>query len=286
MSEYHDWLATLGSGRRFGPEDRLGTANYIDEAARRRGAASIRTGGCVTLARPLVDSASVGQSEHDYLLDVSVVEGRVGWVTENLQLRCHGPANTHLDALNHISVEGQFYGGRRVGDPGLSSMADLADHGLFTRGVLADITAVRGTEWVHSDQPVTGEDIEQALGDTRFERGDALLLYMGRDRFEASGTEFADALRPGPGRSAAKWMVDNEVALVCWDFYDAVHPDEPQLSVHRLIWAVGLLLVDNCDLSGAVAALHDHPSAVGALALSPIAVPGGTGCNVTPLLVV
>ena len=73
---------------------------------------------------------------------------------------------------------------------------------------------------------------------------------------------------------------------MCWDFFDAVHPDEPQLSVHRLIWAVGLLLVDNAELSAAAAALADTGRRIGALTVSPIGVPGGTGSGVTPLLVI
>jgi kynurenine formamidase len=287
MSEYDDWITTVGARRPFGPEDRLGTANHIDGAARRRAAASIRTGECVTLARPLVDSAVGADTDrHDYVLDVSVVEGPVGFATEHLELRCHGLVNTHLDALNHISVDGRFYGGHPAGDPALTSVADLAGHGLFTRGVLADIPAARATSWVEADQPVTADDIERSLGDTNFEPGDALLLYMGRDRFEASGHAFTAELRPGAGHSAAEWMLDNKVSIVCWDFLDAVHPLEPQLCIHRLICAAGLLLVDNCDLSRAAAALRDLESRCGALAVSPIAVPGGTGCNVTPLLVV
>jgi kynurenine formamidase len=287
MSDYDTWIASQGGRRPFGADDRLGTANYINPAARRRGAASIGTGECLTLARPLVDSAAAsGSDRHDYELDVSVVEGPVGFATDHLELRCHGLVNTHLDALNHISVDGTFYGGRRAGDADLSSVADLATHGLFTRGVLADIPSSRGTGWVEADQPVTGDDIERSLGDARFESGDALLLYMGRDLYESAGLAFDGSVRPGAGRSAAEWIADHHVSLVCWDFLDAGDAREPHLCIHRLIWALGLLLVDNCDLSRAAAALRDRPAPVGALAVSPIAVPAGTGCTVTPLLVV
>jgi kynurenine formamidase len=215
-----------------------------------------------------------------------VREGPVAMATERLELRSHGLVNTHLDALNHIGVGGTFYGGRDAGEPG-SSLSDLADHGLFTRGVLADIPATRGTAWVDADIPVTGEEIERSLGGTRFEAGDALLLYMGRDRFESAGHDImGTSVRPGAGASAAEWLVDNRVSIVCWDFIDSGHPDVPPLPIHRLIWAVGMLLVDNCDLSAVGPSLAGRDVQAGALSVSPIAVPGGTGCAVTPLLVI
>ncbi len=285
MDDYEAWITTLGASRPFGESDRVGTANYIDEGARRRAAASVTTGACLTLARPLVDGGP-GAAAPDYALDISVREGPIAILTEHLQLRCHGLVNTHLDAINHIGVGGRFYGGRAADDPDLTSVADLARHGLFTRGVLADIPAVRGTDWADADDPVTGDEIDRAVATTGFEPGDALLLYMGRDRFEASEGAPSAALRPGAGASAAEWLVDHRASIVCWDFLDSGHPGEPPLCIHRLIWAVGLLLVDNCDLSAVPAALRDRDAKAGALSISPVAVPGGTGSAVTPLLVI
>ncbi|MGE0796272.1 MAG: cyclase family protein [Acidimicrobiia bacterium] len=272
--EYDDYLARLVAENRFGTGDRLGTANLVDAAARRRAAASVETGECLALARPLVDET----------LEVFVTEGDTGFASDRFELRCHGLVNTHLDALNHISIGGTFYGGRPAGDPDLSSMDDLARHGLFTRGVLVDVPAARGTDWASAAEPVGGDDIDRALGDTTFEPGDALLLYLGRDRFDAAG-ETVGMPKPGVGRSGAEWIADHGVSMVCWDFLDTSHPDEPPLCVHRLIRAIGLLLVDNCDLSSAAAATRADGRRAGALAIAPIAIPGGTGCAVTPLLI-
>ena len=283
MDDFDAWVRSLTDEARFGPDDRLGTANHIDAAARRRAAAAVQAGHALSLARPLVDVDS-GRDRHAFALEVFVNEGDIGFAMDRVELMCHGLVNTHLDALNHISLDGRFYAGRRAGDPELSSMADLAHHGLLTRGVLADIPRSRGQDWVAVDEPVTGDDIERALGGTVFEPGDALLLYMGRDRYEAAG-QGAGPVRPGVGRSGAEWIVEHDVSLVCWDFLDAGDEREPHLCVHRLICAVGLLLVDNCELSGAAAAAHDAGRMTGALAVAPIAIPGGTGCNVTPILV-
>jgi kynurenine formamidase len=283
--DYDDYITNLLTEARFGTGDKLGTANLIDTAARRRAAQSVRTGECLSLARPLVDIPMAGEN-HVFSLEVYRNEGPIGFATDRVELRCHGLVNTHLDALNHIEVNGGFYGGFQMGDERLSSMADLARHGLVTRGVVADVPAARGQEWVTVEDPVGGDDIDRALGSTVFESGDALLLYMGRDRFEAAGSPGPAEPRPGVGRSGAEWFADHGVSIVCWDFLDATDGREPPLCVHRLIPAIGLLLVDNCDLAGAAAAARESGEKTGELVVAPIAIPGGTGCNVTPLWIV
>ena len=280
--DYDEYLANLIAENRFGAGDRLGTANLIDASARLRAVGAVHTGECLSLARPLVDE-DLGADVHAFVLEVSVGEGPIGFTMDRVELSCHGMSNTHLDALNHMAIDGMFYGSREMGDPQLSSIAELAAHGLVTRGVVVDVPSIRGQEWVTPEDPVTGDDIDRALGSTTFERGDALLLYMGRDRFEAAGSP-TGALRPGVGRSGAEWMADNGVSIVCWDFIDVIDGPQPGLYVHRLIRAIGLLLVDNCDLAGAAGLARDRGVQTGALVVSPIAIPGGTGCHVTPLL--
>jgi kynurenine formamidase len=155
--------------------------------------------------------------------------------------------------------------------------------------VFVDVPKVRATPWVDADAPVEAADIDTALRQTgvTFESGDALLLYMGRDRYEDQGNAF-DGLReghvmPGVGSSAAEWIADNHVSMLCWDFLDSNHPSQPFVCVHRLIWAIGLLLVDNCELGAAARAAAANSTAVGGLVVAPLAIPGGTGCSVRPL---
>ena len=284
--DYRSWLEALAARRRFGPHDRLGTANHIDAAARRRAAQAVVDGNVMALARPLLDQHSVREDERPGLcVDVYYTDGPIGMGSDHVEIDCHGITNTHLDALNHISVGGTWYGGWAVDDPDTHTVVDLSAHGLVTRGVVIDVPGTRGEPWVDPDRPVTADDIEDSLAatGTTFAPGDALLLYMGRDRFEADGHQMAAArsgvVNPGVGRSAATWIVDHDVSILCWDFLDSNHPSEPLACVHLLNWAVGLVLVDNCDLSVATRSGR----ATGALMVAPIAVPGGTGSLVQPL---
>src|SRR5439155_12434047 len=52
--DYRAWLQGLHADYRFGEHDRLGTANYIDFAARRRAVEAVVDGTPISLARPLV----------------------------------------------------------------------------------------------------------------------------------------------------------------------------------------------------------------------------------------
>ena len=139
-------------------------------------------------------------------------------------------------------------------------------------------------------KPLSGEDIDAALdlAGVTFEPGDALLLAMGRDRYEAAGHDYSGlrggGMVPGAGTGVGRWLVEHDASMLCWDFLDSNHPDEPLAVVHLLIWAIGLLLVDNCDLSRAVAHARSTGVYTAGLVVAPIAVPGGTGCLVDPKL--
>jgi len=285
-ADYLAWLRELGASRRFGAGDRLGTANLVDDAARARARDAIRTGRSASLARPLADGPNSRSDDRPaFALEVFHTDGPIGAGSDHVELDCHGTVNTHLDGLNHMGIDGTWYGGYAMDDPSAPSIAEFAAAGLVTRGVHVDIPAARGAPWVDVDEPVTGADIDRALAatGTTFEPGDALLLDMGRDRFEAAGHVMEGPRRPGIGFDGARWIATHGVSLLCWDFMDAFHPGEPLAAVHMLIWAIGLVLVDNCDHSRLRDTLAPE-QATGALVVGPLPIAGATGNNVNPIV--
>jgi kynurenine formamidase len=297
--EYDDWIEETARVAKFGRHDRLGTANFIDAAARLRAAATIRTGECIPLSRPIIeggdDTSIVTEVMH---AEMAEFNGRalgfggqpVNTAGDVVHISAHGTGNTHLDALNHFGRGGRWYSDFLVDDPDAHSIMHLTNHGLFTRGVLVDIPAVRGTDWVDPDMPVGGDDIDAALDatGTTFEPGDALLLYMGRDRWEEAGHQFdpfAGDPTPGAGSGAAHWVVEHQVSIVCWDFLDALVPTQPDFQLHLLIWAIGLLLLDNAHLGDAAARVRENGTATGAFVVAPPALPRATGALVQPLFI-
>ena len=288
-----DWIRALASSRPFGDGDRRGTANLIDAAARARAAACVRTGSSVSLARPLrggdynVTAARPGFLHETWY---APAPDGTGWGQDHLVLNPHGLQNTHLDALNHVAVDGTYYGGRPVRSGEQGSADVLAPAGLLTRAVYVDIPGHRGTDW--ADRPVDGADIDAALAGAGLavEPGDALCLDMGRDRFEAArghtlgGPETDQDAGGGLSSDGARWVASRGVSVLAWDMLDSREAKAAHASAHILTWAIGLLLLDNCDFAALREAQGPGTKVAGALVVSLVAVPGANGVNLNPLV--
>jgi kynurenine formamidase len=286
-ADYLAWLRELAAAQPFGSGDRRGTLNLVDDKARRRAADAITGAATAALARPLAPTTSARRDERPaYALEVFYTEGPIGMGSDHLELDCHGLVNTHVDGLNHLAIDGCWYGGWPVDATDGPSIEHFAPGGIVTRAVHVDIAAARGVDFVTADAPVTAGDIERALAaaGVTFEPGDALLLDMGRDRFESAGHTYTGSPRPGLGLSGARWVAEQGVSVLCWDFLDAGHPDEPSITGHGLNWAIGLVLVDNCSFAALREAAGAAGRHVGALVLGVLPLVGGTGCNVNPVV--
>ena len=287
-----DYIAELRRDAVAGGTAPLGTARYADADALERGVGAIRHHVSVSLSRPLQDGAPI---RNDGLPAFKMTlfaepEGSFGVSSDHVEIDCHGIINTHVDGFNHFYVRGEAFGLAEDGTDPAESVWRLSERGIITRGVHVDIPAARGVDWVDVDHPVTGADIEAALALYGLDvlPGDALILDMGRDRFEAAGHSFKAAAespngRPGVGASAAQWIAEHKVSAILWDMMDAVHPDEPLLSAHLLIWAIGQLEIDNCDFTAARAEAERLGKHDGMLILAPLRYPKSTASNVNPL---
>jgi kynurenine formamidase len=288
-----DWIRSLAATRPFGPGDRRGTANLIGAAARARAAACVRTGNTVSLARPLRGGDYNSTTERPGFRHetwYSPADDGMGWGQDHLVLNPHGLQNTHLDALNHVAVDGTFYGGRPVTDAEQGSVDALAPDGLVTRALYVNVPHHRGTRW--ADRPVDGADIDAALAAAglSFEPGDALCLDMGRDQFEAAaghmlgGPETAQDAGGGLSSDGARWMAEHRVSILAWDMLDSAEAKATHASAHVLTWAIGLLLLDNCDFAALRRAQGPDTKVAGALVVSLLAVAGANGANLNPLV--
>ncbi|MBL3699537.1 cyclase family protein [Leucobacter luti] len=293
-----------------------GSVALIDEAARLRGAAAVRLGRAVSLEREvetrpaqlarLADAMAREKAQWQALavielpdghggveLDVRAGEhGRSAHGGDVITYDAHGIHNTHMDGFAHIGADGTWHGGIPVSasQTDEDTMVSWARHGIATRGVLLDIPRVRGTEWVTAEDPVTAADLDAALAATGvdFAPGDALLVYQGRDRFEAAGHSYTPGAvpqpRPGIDGSGAEWIAQHQPGLLLWDFHDARRNTQHRLEVHELIWAIGLCIIDNSLLGPAAAALREAGTSVGQLVAAPAAIHRSTGVLINPLL--
>lgn len=314
------WLRTISrehDAARHRPDVRCrGSVELIDEAARLRGVAAVRLGKAVSLEREIetrpqqlaarqeaadaerrawqqAGYAEVANGHGDVELEVKIgIRGRFVSAGDVITYDAHGVHNTHMDGIAHIGADATWHGAvpAEASQTDEDTIVNWAQHGIATRGVVLDIPAVRGVPWVTTEQPVTDVDLDRALEATgvTLEPGDALIVYQGRDRFEAAGhTYSAGAIkgaRPGVGESGSRWLAAQDPGLVLWDFHDARDNPTHSLEVHGLIFAIGLCLVDNCLLGPAVAALKEAGTSVGMLVAAPTAIHRSTGVIINPLL--
>lgn len=293
-----------------------GSVALIDEAARLRGSEQVRLGRAIslerevetrpdrvaaasgTLAREQDEWKALGLSEMpaghaSVRLDEQIgVYGRSAHGGEVISYDPHGIHNTHMDGLAHIGADATWHGPIPVQATATDedTMVNWAQHGIATRGVVLDITAIRGADWVTAEQPVTSAELDASLAATGVTLlpGDALIIYQGRDRYEAAGNTYpsgaAAVARPGLGEEGAKWIAAQNPGLVLWDFHDARNNPGGALEVHNLIWAIGLCLIDNCLLGPAVAEMKAAGVSTGLLVAAPTAIHRSTGVLINPLL--
>jgi hypothetical protein len=114
---------------------------------------------------------------------------------------------------------------------------------------------------------------------------------MGRDRFEAArghmlgGPETEQDAGGGLSGDGARWVAEHQVSVLAWDMLDSREAKETHASAHILTWAIGLLLLDNCDFAALRLARGGQGSGVaGALVVSLLAVEGANGVNLNPLV--
>jgi kynurenine formamidase len=289
-NEQISWLQEAAARNQPAGLDRLGTLRHIDDAAKLRAAGAVKLGRSVSLERPLVEGVGY---------EVEVTYGEPAGVPPStpafdvVKLECHGLRLTHVDGLNHFGYGGTLYSGWSREDPDGPSPFDWAATGIFTRALHADISRVRGVDWCDPSEPLTGDDLAGAIAQLGTEclPGDAVLVDMGRDRYEAAGLTPRSQLgapedyhQPGMGPDGAEWLMDHKVAVVCWDFLDAVGPHLCNFSGHQMIWTVGQVFVDNVTYTS----LHMEEDAgastgIGALVVAPLAAPRTTGCVINPL---
>jgi kynurenine formamidase len=276
---------------RWGDDDQAGTLNHIDEQVRLAAAGEIRSGRVVALGRMLVAGAGVvARHPVTHHLLHSAPESAV----DVMSFTPHDPLITHVDALGHIFWRGRAYNGRTraevLGREGLTfgDLNALAG-GVFTRGVLLDVTPEGSEAYLESDAYVTIDDLEAAevRQGVRVGRGDAVFVHTGRERrARADPAGYSPVVRAGLHASAMAWLHEREVAVYSGDCTERMpYPSAAvPFPVHQIgIVAMGLCLLDAplLDVLVETCALEDRWTF--ALTFTPPDLVGATGFPVNPL---
>lgn len=282
----------LSNWGRWGKDDQLGTLNLITPALRRKAAALVREGVCVSLARDLNEEKSVDNP--DPFRDVMNlgVDGKFNMDTYTVNF--HGFAFSHFDALSHTYYEGHLYNGYSDADiTGTGArVLDAAKYydGIFARGVLIDIPWLRGLPYLPTDALITAHELdrwEERTG-VHLASGDAVLVRTGRWAYrEANGPWDIAHASAGLAPSAMVWLHRRDAAFLVSDCAHDALPSAVEgvdFPIHILaIVAMGMPLADQCDLEGVAREARKLNRQTFLLTLAPERIKGGTGSLVNPI---
>ena len=176
---------------KWGPNDELGTLNYITPAKRVAAAGLVKTGEVVSAGRDLVTRQSKTNAQPVVHM-MMFSDANSPSCGDYFTIASHGMVVTHMDALCHFSWKDQLYNGRKRSETLTASGARWGSiyvqrQGIFTRGVLLDVAAARGINWYQPNEYVTVADFaaaEKRQG-VRVESGDAIFVRTGMERMEA-----------------------------------------------------------------------------------------------------
>lgn len=296
--EFDELFAAVRTWGRWAAADR-GAWNRVTPAHVQQAAALVHAGVTIPMALPwnTVPGPDNGKPALHYMSDLGDVEAPEPATHKDfIAVDYHGKGVSHLDALSHIAYRGQLYDGRtarEVVDAGGARFGAVAALGpLVTKGVLLDLPAVIGADWLEPGRAVHAEDVlaaEKALGVTIGE-GDAVLLRSGHVRRRAElGAWNPDAASAGFHVDAIPLLAERGIALLGADGDSDVRPSPVEglhSPVHALaITAMGVPLLDNLDLEPLSAACAGAGRYEFLLTVAPLNIPGGTGSPVNPVAV-
>jgi len=154
---------------------------------------------------------------------------------------------THVDALNHIGLDGRFWNGINEAEHlgARHWRAGGADRHppIVARGVLIDVAGYKGVKLLPDSYSITPDDLRGALArqGTRLQPGDVVLVRTGRMTAWPDGDAYI-LNQPGLGLPGAKWLAEEMKAMVIGGDnlsleHFPVHGDESWVPVHTYLLA-------------------------------------------------
>jgi kynurenine formamidase len=284
----------------WGAADRCGALNYLTPQRVAAAAAGVRSGRRVTMASPLSGHAPDNPEPAAHAMismpDAAPAAHGMSFAADRLAANVHGDADSHVDALCHVSYDGFLYNGVAASEVGAGGAAELsieqARHGIVGRGVLLDIPRLRGVGWLEPGDCVTAAELaaaEQAQG-VRVGPGDLLFVRTGHQRRRRElGPWDAAALRAGLRPEALEFVAERQVAALGSDSNSDAAPSVAAgvgFPVHVLaINALGVHLLDYLQFEELLPLCEQARQWSFLCVAAPLRLPGVTGSLVNPVAV-
>ncbi len=281
----------LSNWNRCGPDDQLGTLNFISAQMRIDAAKLIRTGRVVALGREISTATPELRNFSYKMLRYEDALPEEAGCYAIIGMTCHGFAVTHLDALCHVfTPQGRqgMYNGYPVDFVTPSGTRRLGiEHvgavGIVGRGVLLDVAEVHGGP-LPLGTAIMPEDLEAAerLHNVQVQEGDIV--------FVRNGAGARNTYKHGTGLQAAclPWLKQRRVAVISNDSDGDAHPAIPGFQrwtepLHMVaIPYMGMTLLDQVELDALAKVCSAENRWAFFVTISPWRFRGATGSALNP----
>ncbi len=305
LEEFERIFESVKNWGRWGPDDQLGTMNFITPARVRAAAGLVRSGRRVSLQIPIntvagPDNPNPAIHFVSQAHDIDIGSGGLRFGLDFLGMACHGDCHSHIDALCHISYNGRTYNGKRAEEvltsKGATSLdiANLGD-GLVGRGVLLDLPRFRGVKWLEPGEAVTRAELEacEKAEGVHLGEGDIFVYRTGHHRRRLELGPW-DNGPDGEGKAGLHvdtipWMHERGIAAFLPDGDGEAIPscvDGMIYPIHPLqIVAMGMLTADSLQFEDLARACENEGRFEFMVVGLPLRLPGGTGSPWNPIAI-
>ncbi len=298
---------------KWGPDDEVGSLNYLTPEVVIAAAGSIKSGKTFTLqvkmANPAGDPVWPGRTgavrinvmDEGHFIAGKGVESAGGAHYADDYMTCFLQGSTQYDALGHVWYDGEIWNGydakTTIGGMGKASVCAIAEKGVVGRGILLDIARWRGKDVLDVGETFTHEDLQAcaAAQGTEIQRRDILVIRTGwiGKFYRVSREEFyGDFVEPGLTHSdeLVAWFQQMEIPNIVTDTIANEVTVDPVSGVvlplhNALMRNLGITLTeiawlddlaDDCAADGQYTFLY---------AAAPLKVVNGTGSPVNPIAI-
>ncbi|MGH9062221.1 MAG: cyclase family protein [Acidimicrobiales bacterium] len=289
---------------RWGDDDERGTTNLITPERLVAAGRMIRTGKVFDLGIPFDESGPQpggGRINPVHLMsetgDEQMFPGGFKYADDYIFMPLQGASQ--WDSLAHVYYDDRLYNGFPSSDVTVKGARhdaiDKQAKGIAGRGVLLDIAALKGVEWLEAGTPITPDDLDAASerqGGIEVGSGDILLFRTGwRRKFLTEGDPASFmAGEPGLGQACCEWLRQRDVAAVCSDNWaiEVLPGESPDVvfNVHMiLIRDMGMTLGEILDFEELAADCETDGTWEFFFVAPPLKVSKAVGSPINPLAI-
>ena len=298
---------------KWGPDDQLGTLNYITSAVRLNAAKSIRTGEVFNVAIDLKSNMPAFPGRvylHSFaFIDLAPSDGGIRFSDDMIVM--HQQYLTHWDGFPHASYEGKLYNdvpSSVVTPQGtLKHSIHLWADRIVTRGVLLDVAKYKGEAFLDKGYVITAEDLAATARTQGVEvrSGDCLLIRTGwitqlyKQKWPMRFDEIMELGEPGVGYDAAQWLHKKKVACIAVDNIGVEPVPLDSVAVEKLVRSgspffpmhieflvnMGMPLGEIFDFEALAASCAEDGQYDFMFVATPLRIVGGVGSPLSPVVI-